>query len=523
MEVKVEKQEITPFGTFKIYDTGVLNIDLSNNWKTALLKATSGFIFEEDGLKGVRYHGEIIIPPLFDDIGIVHNPDRLYLIHGKRFSRFENSGDYEMYDYYIKDSHFIFDKDKMGWFRNGKTVVKPEYDDVKRWGLLGLYETRINDKYQYFTEDGKEVLGFLREIEDDEDGSPFWMRSDEGESFSILECPPSSSLPESNSWEIDNLKVGMDRCDRSDLLKELVNPVDILPLTRNKVSGLTNEFSYEFSAYRFTVNIETFSEDLKYLFNKFAVDDNTWYYVIRLTTAKGETIPAFQLENLNNFIDNLESTPLGKVFGVGEDDTLPKGSVSALIITHYNECCFPPDIWFDWIEVCNDGSLYDVQKKDIELQCFIREYVEDNAKKDFLIDTYESYFSNFRYNPRRPWDETEKVLDYVSEKTEIYKTKIRSTIKDIESSETDDEKNFFLSYLKWLLSKGAYPNRIIKEKTPLDEINEKLKISTILNSTYLIAIKDILINQGGKTFDDFKADFLKEKSDYEFSLYLLDQ
>lgn len=522
MDIKVVKQETTQFGTFKIYDTGVLNIDLSENWKTALIKALSGFIFEEEGLKGVRYYGEIVIPPLFDDIGILHNPDRLYLVHGERFSRFENFGNYEMYDDYVKDSHFIFDKDKMGWSRNGKTVVRPLFDDVERWGLLGLYQTRINDKYQYFTEDGREVLGFRREIRD-EDGSPFWMRSDEGESFSILECPPSSSLPECNIWEIDNLKVGMDRCDRVDLLKELVNPDDILPMTRNEVSGLTNAFSYEFSAYRFMVSGENLVEDLKKLFNKFVVDDNTWFYVIRLTTAKGETISASQLEKMNNFIDNLERRPLGKDFAVGEDETLPKGSVSALIITHYNECCFPPGISFEWIEVCNKGSLNDVIDKDIELQCFTRQYVEDVAKEDFLTDTYDSYFSNIRYYSERPWEVTEKVLDYVSEKTEVFKTKVRSAIKDIESGDTDDEKNFFLNYLGWLLSKGTNPNKIIKGKTPLDEINEKLIKSNDNNPSYLRKIKDLLVSHGGKTFDDFKSDFLKEKSEYEFSLYLLDQ
>lgn len=519
----IVKEKIdTPLGTFKSFDNGCVSLDLREDWRNVIHKAFLGEVFEKDGLKGVMYKGEVICAPFYDDVGLMKNPLRLYLVKGDRFDLYEADGSYCTGDYYHENSHFIFKDRKMGWVKDGQLVVSPLYDVVQSWGFLKIFETRDYDKVRYFTKEGREVLTYRRDVYEYFD-SPFWMRSDDGEVFCELQCPPVPTLPECNRWNLDvETEVGMDRHIRQYYLNELVNPNDLLPITSRKLKNLTNSFSYEFSAYRLTAKGENPVDELIKRFKKLDIDDNTWYYVIRLTTAKGETIPESQLEKLNNFITKLDEKPLGKVIGVGEDSNLPAGTVSALIITHYNECCFPPEIWYDWIEVCNNGSLSDVIEKDKELYNFTDEYVDDCAKKDFIADCYDAYFSNIRYNPARSWEETVKVLDYVIEKTDVYKYKVRRLIEKIKSS-SGAEEEFFMKYLEYILSNGANPNIIRHNKTPLDEVNDKIKNATGKAMKVFFTIRELLIKHGGKTFKDFKEDFFKEKSEFEFTLYLLGQ
>lgn len=521
MEWKVIKKDTTEFGTFTLFDSGSVSINLAPHWLHAFQKATCGVIIEEGGLKGIRFKGEIIFLPYFRDIGIVFNPTRLYLIDNERFSLFEYDGSYTMNDYYNKKSHFIFKNGKMGWWKDGSIVIPPIYDNVENWGM-NIFETVRMDNVKYFTKDGKEVLTERREVCEDFE-RPFWLRSDVGEVLCVLECPPLPSLANGNKWHLeDGTHVGLDRFNRKDLIKELINSEDDLPLTLHDLRDLINEFSYEFSAYRFTVKGAKPIEELIKLFKKFAVDDNTWYYIVRLTTAPFEPISASQLQVFNNFIDNLEHRPLGRSFAIGTDTELQPGEVSALIITHYNECCFPPDIQHDWIEVCNRGTLEEVKMKDKELVEYTNDNVYPEFRKDFLEDSYASIFSNVRYNSERDWKITKEILDYVSQKTIYYEEIIKRVYKSFKSLTTDSEKEFYLKYIEWLLSKGVNVNPIKGGKTLLDEVNKKAN-SNGEEVKMWKKFREILINYGGKSYRDFKDDFLKEHSDYEFALFLLSQ
>ena len=521
MEWKVIKKDTTEFGTFTLYDNGLVGITLNSNWLNAFQKATSGVIFEEGGLKGIRFQGQTICPPYFEDVGIVFNPTRLYLIDKERFSLFEYDGSYTINDYYSKNSHFIFKNGQMGWWKDGVIVIPPIYDNVESWGM-NIFETVRMDNVKYFTKDGKEVLTERREVCEDYE-RPFWLRSDDGEVICVLECPPLPSLANGNKWYMeDGTYVGMDRFNRQDLIKELINPEDDLPLTLYDLRDLNNKFSYEFSAYRFTVKGEKPIEELIKLFKKFAVDDNTWYYVIRLTTVPSESISAAQLQILNNFFDNLEQRPLGRSFAIGTDNKLQPGEVSALIITHYNECCFPPAIQYDWIEVCNTGTLEEVIRKDKELIEYTNVNIYPAFKKDFLEDSYASIFSNLRYNKNRDWKITKEILDYVSQKTNYYEETIKRVYEDFKSLTTESEKEFYLKYLEWLFSKGVNVNPIKGGRTLLDKVNKKANSKGVEVKMWK-KFRDILTKFGGKIYRDFKDDFLKEHTDYEFALFLLSQ
>lgn len=207
---KVIKEVKTPMGVFKKYENGYISTEVSEDWWEALKKALKGEVYEENGGKGIKYKSEIIFPPFYDEIGILHNPGRVYLVRGGRYDLYYPNG-YQYYGgYYYNDDHFIFKNGNMGWFKNGRTVVKPLYNEVRSWGYLKLFETRYGNDYRYFTEDGREVLTYRRPIKDG-DGSPFWMRSDEGDSFCVLECPPVPSLPDCNIWDFDETTtIGLD-------------------------------------------------------------------------------------------------------------------------------------------------------------------------------------------------------------------------------------------------------------------------------------------------------------------------
>lgn len=523
MENKINKEENTVFGKFTLFDGGGVSIDIYSNWIKAFQKATLGVIFEEDGLKGIRYQGDVICPPFFKDIGIVYNPTRLYLVDNDTYSLFENDESYIMNADYSKRSHFIFKDGYMGWWKEGKTILLPIYNLVGIFGM-NIYETIRYSEIKYFTEDGNEVLTYRRDVCEHLD-SPFSLRTDCGNVLSILECPPVQTLPQGNRWLLaDGTQVGMDRFNRTDIIKELINPEDDLPLTPYKLRNFTNEFSYEFSAYRFTVKGEKPINDLINIIRKFGVDDNTWYYIIRLTTSTNESLSVSQLRTLNNYINVLGHRALNKSFAIGRDYKLDPGEVSALIITYYNECCFPPSIFPEWINVCKNGTLKEVIKTNQELIEYTSNEIITEYKKDFLEDCYSSAISNIRWNSNRSWNETKNVLDYLAERTLEYHKILQNAYKTFNSLKTPPEKDFYLKFIDWLLSKGVDANPISNAQTLLDKVNKK--VTTIKDESKVkmwVKFREILLKYDGKTYHEIKNDFLKDHTEYEFALYLLSQ
>lgn len=505
----------TPLGTFELFDNGCNSLHPSKNWETGLRKAVRGTVFEKEGKKGIRLYDEIIVPPYYDEIGIVSNPDRIYLIRGGRYDYFGRN--WVTGGYYEADSHFIFKDKKMGWEREGKVVVQPLYDDVEEWGFR-VYETRNGSDIKYLKEDGSEVLTFRRPIDEDYE-SPFWFRTDDGDVFTVFECPPKPDLPESNVLHCsDGTRVGVDRFNREVFLKELVNPDDELPLTHKMIEGLTNEFSYEFSAYRFTVKGEHPLKQLSQMIKDFGVDDNTWFYTIRLTTPPGEHIHADELLSFTKFLETNHNEALGKSIGIGHDDSLKPGEVSALIITHYNEVCFPPREQFEWIKVCKQGTLQEVKIKDSELQKYTKSDIFDEYQNDFLQDSYNTIFSNIAFMPytERSWDETEKVLDFIATKSESFMKKVWPTVEKI--MEPDEKKNidFLLNYLEWLLRKGANPNKLKGGNTPLDVVYRTMKDDERRLDTKMLKLRNTLIRHGGLTFEKYREQYVKDHSEYDF-------
>ena len=260
---------------------------------------------------------------------------------------------------------------------------------------------------------------------------------------------------------------------------------------------------------------------------KFYVSDNTWYYVIRFTTAVGEQIPTAQITRFSQYLDNLDRHTLGRAFAFGSDEKLQPGEVSVLLITHYNECCFPPHIQYEFVDVCKKRTPDELVLKDSELKEFTLTEIYEDHQEDFLQDCYDTAFGNISYNPSRSWEDTEKILEYLSSKSDAFKGDVMPTCKLIISrsrkQSSEHEQEYLLGYLKWLVSKGDNVNFIDGGRTSLDLIDRALQNEKTTDAELLREAREILLSTGAKNYADFKDEFIAANGEYAFALLLLGQ
>lgn len=523
--MKKNEKYTSSVGEFIINDSGRY-FYVGNSYTPSLfynlIKST---IYEENGFKGCKKDGEILLYPIFDEIGIVPVSGKIYLITGDRFSVLYSNGGYCVNDWFRKDSHFIFEGNKMGWKKDNRIVVPPVFDEVYEWGY-GIYFVMEGNSIKYLNERGEEKLSFRRNVNYEYD-QPFWQRSDDHNVMTIIECPPFAGLPECNIVDYNDLKIGIDRFDFNTIVNEFINDEDELPLNRKKLKYLTNKFAYEFSAYRFTVKGDNPIDEIFKLMERFDVSDNTWYYVMRITTSPDEKIPSSQLNKLNENLNKLEEHTLGRAFAIGTDKRLEPGTVSVLLVTHYLECCFPPLIQYEFTDVCRSGTYQDVIDKAEELAQFTESEIFDEFKEDFLSDSYDTAVGNFGYSPARDWIETEKILNFLASNTDVFKENIFNIINSLISGSKDasnrSKAEFYFNYLSWLISKDINVNPIKNHQTPLDMLNKAKLRKTNPCKDILDRAICLLTENGGQTYANFKEKFLQDKSKYDFALYLLGQ
>ena len=430
------------------------------------------------------------------------------------------------------NSHVIFKNGKIGWEKDGRIIIEPKYDEVEPWGL-GLYEVKETSenpdggRILYLNEMGEEKLTFRRPVVIEEDEYPFSLCAYQIGVLTVVECPPSKNLPESNIIYYNGLTIDIDRFYTSDIVNELINKKYLLPLSRKDLGKLTDKFSYEFVAYRFTVKGEAPLDEIIELFERLYINNNTWFYVMRFTTAVGEHISTAQINRFTQYLDNMDNQTLGRAFAFGTDHKLQPGEVSLLLITHYHECCFPSRIQYELVDVTCKGTLDELMSKDEELQRYTNEHVRKELQEDFLQDSYDTAIGNFGYCPERSWEDSRMVLDYLSSKSDAFMDTLIPLCKKIISRSgdvpSDHEKEYLLGYLSWLVSKGDNVNAIIKGKTVLDLIDHAIHNNKQADGELLQKVKEILLVAGASKYNDFKQEYIATQGEYAFALYLLRQ
>ena len=68
--------------------------------------------------------------------------------------------------------------------------------------------------------------------------------------------------------------------------------------------------------------------------------------------------------------------------GIGVDPTLFGKEVRIDWVSYYNEMCWPPRLWFNWIELCRELPLDELKDAESDLRKLIGEQILDGYHKE---------------------------------------------------------------------------------------------------------------------------------------------
>ena len=520
---QMEQEYKMPWGTITLHDDGSYLI--VPNFSIRVWDYFEGAtVFAKDGAFGCMKEGEVICPPVFDKIEFIKDGETVFLQRGGMYTTFSRSGSNVMNGSLEKKDGFFVADGKKGWLRDGKVLIPAVHDEIYKWWGLDVFQVEDGDAVRFFNSAGEEVLTYVRELDaEDIYISPFSQVMNDGDIFTVLEYPANKAIPVSNVILTDGgEKVSINRFSRSELMEELVNPADLLPLRKEDLALFNNDFSYEYSAYRFTVGGEHPVDRLLELFGQFGVPSNSWNYVIRICTAPGSPVPAMELRALRYYMEAESTRCLSKLVAVGEDKALSPGEMSVLVITHYNERCWPAHFEFQWIDDCNSCTLEQLLEKEVEMKKAVEENVLEQYKAEVLEDQYKSAFYNVRYNRKRTWEEAEKVYDYLGQKSRMFTSELRSYCLSLNSARCISEMKYFLHLVEWALRNGAVVNLVEGGRTALDAVEDGLKHERIDGRKRVLRkTKDLLLSYGAKTLSQLRSDEKAGEPSLEYELEMI--
>ena len=258
-------------------------------------------------------------------------------------------------------------------------------------------------------------------------------------------------------------------------------------------------------------------------FKELGAHNNSWHYIIKIMTAKGNVIDPVELKRFRHYLEsNPSMRPLSYTIGISESESLEPGEVNVIMLTHYNERCWPAIYEMDWIEDCMTESLDVLKGIEEGLKQKIYSSVKKEYRDEVLADQYKTPLWNIRYTGRS-WKETEKVLNYLSNKFPGYKTFTHSFVGYLEYSFFDDEytpieqMRFSANVLKWAAKKGCEFNMIREGQTVLDKLYECTKINQYGQERKMVIneLTPYLVKMGAKTLKQLNAEDDKATPDYK--------
>jgi len=429
--------------------------------------------FVVNGKKGWKSpDGEILIPAKYDQIEKC--AEALYLREGDNYEiYYSHSASSYSHDY--KRGSFFVQDGKFGWRTNDRIIISPKYDYINSWGTH-LFAVMKDGRCFYLNDNEEEVLTKVRHFEnEDNDGFPFVLRQDKKSILTICEYVGHEKKNDPNVVKL-GCWVRLDRFSNEEIMKMLTNPEDESPLTDKDLKNYNSKFSYEYSAYIAYSRAKKGIEDCLKKMGKMWAYGQTWFYIIKVWKASGDEPTAEELRYLRYFIESKDN--LGNIiFSLGHDASLRSGETKMLMLTHYNEECFPPAFEFEWDDYLREKSLAEIKKQFEKL----REQVETNIYREYREEVWENQFTgqitNMRYYKGRSWEETSKVLSWLKQYDQDYVNAIYDTVdKFFSLFETNEkaEDEFLLNKLRWLLDNGANPNVHRKNETAIDLISKNI-------------------------------------------------
>lgn len=315
--------------------------------------------------------------------------------------------------------------------------------------------------------------------------------------FTVRIFPPKKGIQPSNIAEASyGRKVGITRMSRAELNSELLNSSDIIPLEKRDLYNLNDEVTGEIRIFRFYLDSEAPAfhvECLKSFLKDFEATNAG--NILRITTCPGEQLSPGELRELRYYLENED----GFKIAIGEDPTLPSGSISALIVSYFTE----EFTYYEWAEACENGCIEDVIEAEMLMKHRIHKDLDESQwdiDYDFNIN---DVFRDIIYKKNRTWRQTEEVLDF------LIKKGARINGLDLAlhfwGAKGKDVMEFNLELLKWGMRKGIDINQVVGAETCLDHLEQILKKADIDDKPFITEAIHFLKSNGGLTCEEIRS------------------
>ena len=469
------------------------------------LMSQNGEVFIERGKAGVKdANGKVLVPAEYDQIEkcskyIYILRDGYLTLYSPRSIRswnIENESRGYMYA----------EKGKLGWKDfYGYILIPAEYDEISRWGD-DVFEVQTGSHWHYINCNKEEILTDFAPLgEDEEDDPPFDLYHPDNKILTVQEYVGHNIDSDPNVVNLDGVWVRLSRKTGREISEMLVNQEDEYPMREEDLMMFNNSFSYEYNVYLMHSYAERGVCDCLRQAYKMGAFDSSWYYLVKMWKASGEEPLAAELRAIRYSIG--KSHQLGKMhFALGHDSSLGPGETKMLIVTHYNERCFPPSIEFKWADFLCEQSLENIKANIPELRRIVKETYLPEYINEVWWDMLHDRINDISYNSQRSWEETERVLDYFKKDDTAYLRGVHWAVECLMECDTSKvDPYFYINKLKWLIENGALVNFIKKGETGLDLLNKPPR--TFLNdhpvsNDIISECKKMMIQYGALTMKE---------------------
>lgn len=296
-----------------------------------------GTIIEKDGQYGViGKDGKEVLPCIFDQLEILRNT--IFGRLGSGYWELQHNGVGTLWAPYTATGFFVRNG-KKGWQVDGKEVIPALFDSINHPEGSNYYEVQENGEYRYIDEQMNPVLANVRH-HTRHTMPPFPLVVNDKDIITIREYAGQKSGSDSNVVMLDGQWVRLDHLTFGELSDMLFNEADELPLTQKDLALFNDSSSYEYSAFM-AKSTEGIRGCLKRMLDM-NVNDNSWYYIVKVWCANGEQPKASELRLFNKYIEYAQSSD-GLNIAFGHDDKLSAGETKMLIVRYWHEDPIPDD------------------------------------------------------------------------------------------------------------------------------------------------------------------------------------
>ena len=515
---------LMPWGYVEVFEN-FFSIQIDNG--ESIWKYVHGSeIFSKDGRFGCQKDGIEVFPPVADQIEFVERGEAVFIMKGKRYALLRKCGTSVFSDNYDPDNGFFYENGLEGWRKDGKILIPADYDSIDKWYDMKVWRLEKDGAVSYVDANMHPLFDGIPPIDGigpEEEQFPYPTSEDDELFVTTQFASPSDSGTNIVLSDVGERYI-INRLSKGMIRDRLLGGSGALSVRDKDLELFDNDFSYEFCAFEAKTQSSAPVEDLLSQFARLGAHSNSWHYLIGISVPVGYKIAAEQLRYLRRYFQTLKSRTLSLKVSIKEDASLPEGCITALMVTHYNERCWPAMFESDWVDDFNKCTLDELIKKEKTLKATIRNDVKKEYQKEVYQDQFIVPFYNVRYYSGRGWKESRKVLDWFLERNPEGADNVSSyvnTLADFYCNANVSSLEYAYKVLKWALSHGGNPNKIEDGKTPLDQILDKLSIDWEKGNGWtskrniphfdrkfgiLEKCRDLLVSYGAKTIEQLYSE-----------------